>query len=137
MNFSTKIKNIKKIENFSLDNKKPKKQNLFFNLKLRNKNIKDNSNYNKLNKTMTECRKINLLKTNNINDDAIQILENELCLINSEKNINDVVKMFEIFQEELIYQLEDKYNELKINKIMKNNFEIIVKYIYSKSFLKL
>ena len=135
MKLSTEIKNFRKIEPFSFDNKKPKKQNLFFNLKMRNINAKNNNNNNsKLNKTVNEFQKIknqkNIMLTNNsCNDDSIKILEKELCSINSEKNINDMVKVFEVFQEELINQLGEKYNDLNINKIMKNNFEIIVKYM--------
>jgi hypothetical protein len=165
MKVSEKIKKLSKINPFSFDNKKPKKneqikmntkdQSLniskqYNNSQNKNNNININNmriieNYNsKLNKTLTEFRKVNLFKpeiiskkpivllpknSNNNSNNIVQFLEKELNSISSEEYINDIVKMFEIFQEELIYQLEDKYNDFKINKIMKNNFEIIIKYL--------
>ena len=165
MKVSEKIKKLSKINPFSFDNKKPKKneqikmntkdQSLNISKQYNNSQNKNNNtnknnmriieNYNsKLNKTLTEFRKVNLFKpeiiskkpivllpknSNNNGNNIVQFLEKELNSINSEEYINDIVKMFEIFQEELIYQLEDKYNDFKINKIMKNNFEIIIKYL--------
>ena len=139
MKVSSNKKKLTKINPFSFDNKKPKRLTQTKNKDI--KNIKILYDYNtKLNKTITEFRKVNLLKpeltvqkpnivSQDSNSDIIKYLEKELNLIDSEKHINDVVKIFEIFQEELISKLEDKYNDLKINKIMKNNFEIIIKYI--------
>ena len=153
MKVSTKIKKLSRINPFSLDNKIPKKlkennsknknQSLNTskqnnNSKNRNMNLKNiqifENNNSEFNKTITEFKKINSFKpeimfkkTNN--NDIIKFLDNELKAINSEQYINDIVKMFEIFQEELIYHLQDKYNNLNINKTMQNNFEIILKYL--------
>ena len=148
MKVSSKIKKLSRINPFSFDNKKPKKmiQNKSFNS--RNKNIKMNNkiildNYDsKFNKTITEFSKEEFLKPeiitqkntiieSNLNNDIIKYLEKELHSMNSEKNINEIVKIFEFFQEELINQLGDKYDELKVNQIMKNNFEIIIKYMFN------
>ena len=128
------------IDKYQKNKNQMKSRNLSFNSSKKiskDKNIKnmkliDNDN-SVLNKTTTIFRKQNLFnkilssETNIAN--IIKCLEKELILMNSEKYINDIVKMFEIFQEELIIQLENKYNDLKINKIIKNNFEIVIKYI--------
>ena len=147
MNFSKKIQNLTSINPYSFIDKNLKnknqialKKNLSLNSSKRtskNKNVKYLKNIDdinsELNKTTTKFRKINLFNEilspeSNI-DNILKFLLKELSSINSEKYINDIVKMFEIFQEELIIQLENKYNNLKINKIMKKNFEIIIKYI--------
>ena len=128
------------IDKYQKNKNQMKSRNLSFNSSKKiskDKNIKnmkliDNDN-SVLNKTTTIFRKQNLFnkilssETNIAN--IIKCLEKELILMNYEKYINDIVKMFEIFQEELIIQLENKYNDLKINKIIKNNFEIVIKYI--------
>ena len=128
------------IDKYQKNKNQMKSRNLSFNSSKKiskDKNIKnmkliDNDN-SVLNKTTTIFRKQNLFnkilssETNIAN--IIKCLEKELILMNSEKYVNDIVKMFEIFQEELIIQLENKYNDLKINKIIKNNFEIVIKYI--------
>ena len=128
------------IDKYQKNKNQMKSRNLSFNSSKKiskDKNIKnmkliDNDN-SVLNKTTTIFRKQNLfnkiLSSETNIDNIIKCLEKELILMNSEKYINDIVKMFEIFQEELIIQLENKYNDLKINKIIKNNFEIVIKYI--------
>ena len=128
------------IDKYQKNKNQMKSRNLSFNSSKKiskDKNIKnmkliDNDNSD-LNKTTTIFRKQNLfnkiLSSETNIDNIIKCLEKELILMNSEKYINDIVKMFEIFQEELIIQLENKYNDLKINKIIKNNFEIVIKYI--------
>ena len=128
------------IDKYQKNKNQMKSRNLSFNSSKKiskDKNIKnmkliDNDN-SVLNKTTTIFRKQNLfnkiLSSETNIDNIIKCLEKELILTNSEKYINDIVKMFEIFQEELIIQLENKYNDLKINKIIKNNFEIVIKYI--------
>ena len=128
------------IDKYQKNKNQMKSRNLSFNSSKKiskDKNIKnmkliDNDN-SVLNKTTTIFRKQNLfnkiLSSETNVDNIIKCLEKELILMNYEKYINDIVKMFEIFQEELIIQLENKYNDLKINKIIKNNFEIVIKYI--------
>ena len=128
------------IDKYQKNKNQMKSRNLSFNSSKKiskDKNIKnmkliDNDN-SVLNKTTTIFRKQNLfnkiLSSETNIDNIIKCLEKELILMNSEKYVNDIVKMFEIFQEELIIQLENKYNDLKINKIIKNNFEIVIKYI--------
>ena len=128
------------IDKYQKNKNQMKSRNLSFNSSKKiskDKNIKnmkliDNDN-SVLNKTTTIFRKQNLfnkiLSSETNIDNIIKCLEKESILMNSEKYINDIVKMFEIFQEELIIQLENKYNDLKINKIIKNNFEIVIKYI--------
>ena len=128
------------IDKYQKNKNQMKSRNLSFNSSKKiskDKNIKnmkliDNDN-SVLNKTTTIFRKQNLfnkiLSSETNIDNIIKCLEKELILMNYEKYINDIVKMFEIFQEELIIQLENKYNDLKINKIIKNNFEIVIKYI--------
>ena len=153
MKVPTKIKKLSRINPFSFDNKIPKKskennsknKNNSLNTSKQNnnskkrnmnlKNIKIFENYNsEFNKTITEFRKINSFKPEIMqikphNNYIIKFLDNELKSINSDQYINDVVKMFEIFQEELIYHLQGKYNNFNINKTMQNNFEIIIKYL--------
>ena len=111
------------IDKYQKNKNQMKSRNLSFNSSKKiskDKNIKnmkliDNDN-SVLNKTTTIFRKQNLfnkiLSSETNIDNIIKCLEKELILMNSEKYINDIVKMFEIFQEELIIQLENKYNDL-------------------------
>ena len=112
---------VKRNNLFSLDSKKPKK------IIQKNIKIEKDRNLDSTNKNETEIQ--NFFNTENNNKDVIEYLEKEIYILNSEKHINEIVKMFEIFQKELFSQLGEKYNNLTINTIMQNNFEIIIKYL--------
>ena len=129
-NSKNKITKISRHLSFNSTKKTSKNQNIK-NLKISLDN--NNNNNSVLNKTTTIFQKANvfnkILKSESSIDNIIKFLDKELTSINKEKYVNDIIKMFQIFQEELIIQLKNKCNDLKINQVMKNNFEIIIKYI--------
>lgn len=151
MKNKTKIKNLVKLNPFSLDkinysNKKPvtiKNTNINPNLKMQTRNKFFNENIDKtfFNKTLNNFRNTNLfitksnsqkkqleLSTNEIYDDIIRKVESQFKMINSEEYMKNLIKMFEIFQKELIYQIEGECDENKIKNILKSNFESIIQY---------
>ena len=129
-NPKNKISKISRHLSFNSTKKTSKNQNIK-NLKISLDN--NNNNNSVLNKTTTIFQKAKvynkILKSESSIDNIIKFLDKELTSINKEKYVNDIIKMFQIFQEELIIQLKNKCNDLKINQVMKNNFEIIIKYI--------
>ena len=129
-NSKNKISKISRHLSFNSTKKTSKNQNIK-NLKISLDN--NNNNNSVLNKTTTIFQKAKvynkILKSESSIDNIIKFLDKELTSINKEKYVNDIIKMFQIFQEELIIQLKNKCNDLKINQVMKNNFEIIIKYI--------
>ena len=154
MKSKTKIKNLVKLNPFSLDkinysNKKPvtiKNANINPKLKMQTRNKVFNENLDKtfFNKTLNNFRNTNLfitksnsqkkqleLFTNEIYDDIIIKVENQFKMINSDDYMQNLLKMFEIFQKELIYQIEGECDENKMKKILKSNFESIIKYFWN------
>ena len=166
MKKNTKMRNLIKLNPFSLDKIKKIKKNpiMIKNQKISNikpklnissnkKKIKDIYEKSFLSRTLTNFRKIatpknQLSLTNNHKyDDIINEVEKEIKYFNTSELIQSVAKMFEIFQKELTYQLEGVYNDIEIKKILKTNFDSIIKYIinyfssyenkYSKSLISL
>ena len=169
MKKNTKLRNLIKLNPFSLDKikkikknpimiKNPKISNIKpkLNISSHKKKIKDNFEKSFLSRTLTNFRKTatpkNLLSLTNKNnnhkyDDIISEVEKEIKNFNTSELIQSVAKMFEIFQKELTYQLQGVYNDIEIKKILKTNFDSIIKYIinyfssyenkYSKSLISL
>jgi len=151
MKSKTKIKNLVKLNPFSLDkinysNKKPvtiKNTNINpkLNFQTRNKFFNENLDKAFFNKTLNNFRNTNLFLTksnsqkkkldlsiNEIYDEIIRKVENQYKMINSDEYIQKLLKMFEIFQKELIYQIEGECDGNKMKKILKSNFESIIQY---------
>ena len=61
--------------------------------------------------------------------EIIKYTEEELGSLDSEKHIQNVVKILEIFQKELIEQLEQEYDENSIKKVLQTNFDKIIKLL--------
>ena len=143
-----KMKN--RLNPFSLDKikntkKNPimiKKKNLELNILPKNKKINNQTENTFLNNTLNYFRKSNSFITkDNINkkqlylsndkiyDNLKESMEKELKLINSEQHIHNITKMFEIFQNELFYQLGEKYNQSEIKNILHKNLGNIIKYL--------
>ena len=154
MKNKTKIKNLVKLNPFSLDkinysNKKPvtiKNANINPKLKIQTRNKFFNENLDKafFNKTLNNFRNTNLfitksnsqkkqleLSTNEIYDDIIRKVENQFKMINSDDYMKNLLKMFEIFQKELLNQIEGECDENKMKKILKSNFESIIQYFWN------
>jgi hypothetical protein len=154
MKNKTKIKNLVKLNPFSLDkinysNKKPvtiKNTNINPKIKIQTRNKIINENLDKafFNKTLNNFRNTNLfirksnsqkkqleLSINEINDDIIRKVENQFKIINSEEYMKKLLKMFENFQKELIFQIEVECDENKMKKILKSNFENIIQYFWN------
>ena len=154
MKNKAKIKNLVKLNPFSLDkinysNKKPvtiKNANINPKLKFQTRNKFFNENLDKafFNKTLNNLRNTNLfitksnsqkkqleLSTNEIYDDIIRKVENQFKMINSENYMQNLLKMFEILQKELINQIEGECDENKMKKILKSNFESITQYFWN------
>ena len=149
-----KMKNLIRLNPFSLDKIKKIKKNPIIikkkNIEL-NKLSKNNQRNNQaektfLNNTLNNFRKSNsfitkdninkkelYLSNNKIYDNLKDSMEKDLKFINSNQHINNINKMLEIFQNELIYQLGEKYNHNEINNIFQKNFGNIIKYL-SNSF---
>jgi len=151
MKSKTKIKNLVKLNPFSLDkinysNKKPvtiKNTNINpkLNFQTRNKFFNENLDKAFFNKTLNNFRNTNLFLTksnsqkkkldlsiNEIYDEIIRKVENQYKMINSDEYMQKLLKMFEIFQKELIYQIEGECDGNKMKKILKSNFESIIQY---------
>ena len=94
-------------------------------------NSKPISNYMKLNnsssKNKPQNKKINLYNKNII--DIIKYTEEQLGSLDSEKHIKNAVKILENFQNELIEQLEQEYDENSIKKVLQSNFDKIIKML--------
>ena len=154
MKNKTKIKNLVKLNPFSLDkinysNKKPvtiKNTNINPKIKIQTRNKIFNENLDKafFNKTVNNFGNTNLfirksnsqkkqleLSINEIYDDIIRKVENQFKMINSEEYMKKLLKMFEIFQKELIFQIEGECDENKMKKILKSNFENIIQYFWN------
>ena len=63
---------------------------------------------------------------NKNNIEIIKYLEEELGSLDSEKHIKNAIKIIESFQNELIGQLEQEYDENSIKEILQNNFQKII-----------
>jgi len=154
MKSKTKIKNLVKLNPFSLDkinysNKKPvtiKNTNINpkLNFQTRNKFFNENLDKAFFNKTLNNFRNTNLFLTksnsqkkkldlsiNEIYDEIIRKVENQYKMINSEEYMQKLLKMFEIFQNELIYQIEGECDGNKMKTILKSNFESIIQYFWN------
>ena len=59
----------------------------------------------------------------------IKYIEEELGSLDSEKHIKSAVKILENFQNELIGQLEQEYDENNIKKVLQTNFDKIIKLL--------
>ena len=131
-----KIKNIKKNPIMI------KKKNLELNILPKNKKINNQTKNTFLNNTLNYFRKSNsfitkdnlnkkqlYLSNDKIYDNLKESIEKELKLINSEQHIHNITKMFEIFQNELFYQLGEKYNQSEIKNILHKNLGNIIKYL--------
>ena len=134
-----KIKNIKrnpiKIKNPNI-NKLNTKINILSKINYLNENI-DKSFFNKtLNKSNSFMTKENInnnnklsLSNNLIADDIIKSVEKELKDINSDKNIQNILKMFENFQNQLFCKLGEKFNKNEIKNVFKINLDKITEYL--------
>ena len=61
--------------------------------------------------------------------EIIKYTEDELGSLDSEKHIKNAVKILESFQNELITQLEQEYDENSIKKVLQTNFDKIIKLL--------
>ena len=98
----------------------------------KNRSKSNSKSYNnKINTTSQKNRSKN--KTNNIfNQKILEIIRNteeQLGSLNSKNHIQYAVKILEAFQEELIGQLEQEYDENSIKKILQNNFDKIIRLL--------
>ena len=98
----------------------------------KNRSKSNSKSYNnKINTTSQKNRSQN--KTNNIfNQKILEIIRNteeQLGSLNSKNHIQYAVKILEAFQEELIGQLEQEYDENSIKKILQNNFDKIIRLL--------
>ena len=139
-----KKKNILDINKFLLDNDENKEYNKNFNMinkelnqkinlspKINNNKIKSNSRYIKDNNSSVKKKSPNKNKQiyNKNYMDIIKYTEEELSSLDSEKNIKSAIKILETFQNELIGQLEQEYDENSIKKILQINFDKIIKLL--------
>jgi hypothetical protein len=146
-----KIKKIKKnpivIKNASTHNNNNNNDNIKprLNISIKKKNLDNFNEKSFLCKTLNNFRKTNsskdnmdksftqnnkLLLTNNRNyDDIISAVEKELKIFNSDEHFHNIVKMFETYQKELIYQLEGIYDNFELKNILKKNCDNIINYI--------
>ena len=90
-----------------------------------------NSYNNGINTTSPKYRNQN--KSKNIyNQKILEIIkyaEDELGSLDSETHIKNAVKILETFQKELIEQLEQDYDENGIKKVLKSNFDKIIRLL--------
>ena len=139
-----KKKNILDINKFLLDNDENKEYNKNFNMinkelnqkinlspKINNNKIKSNSRYIKDNNSSVKKKSPNKNKQiyNKNYMDIIRYTEEELSSLDSEKHIKSAIKILETFQNELIGQLEQEYDENSIKKILQINFDKIIKLL--------
>ena len=139
-----KKKNILDINKFLLDNDENKEYNKNFNMinkelnqkinlspKINNNKIKSNSRYIKDNNCSVKKKSPNKNKQiyNKNYMDIIRYTEEELSSLDSEKHIKSAIKILETFQNELIGQLEQEYDENSIKKILQINFDKIIKLL--------
>ena len=61
--------------------------------------------------------------------EIIKYTEDEFGSLDSETHIKNAVKILESFQKELIEQLEQEYNENNIKKVLKTNFDKIIRLL--------
>ena len=61
--------------------------------------------------------------------EIIRYAEEELGSLDSEKHIKSAVNILESFQNELIKQLEQEYDENSIKKVLQTNFDKIIKLL--------
>jgi hypothetical protein len=92
---------------------------------------KMNTKYIKVNNTSVKNKTPNknkyLFNKNYV--DIIKYTEEELGSLDSEKHIKSAVKILENFQNELIGQLEQEYDENSIKKVLQINFDKIIKLL--------
>ena len=102
-----------------------------------NNNIKNRSKSNsrpynnRVNTASPKNRSHNISKNifNQKISEIIKYTEEELGSLDSEKHIQNVVKILENFQKELIEQLEQEYDENSIKKVLQTNFDKIIKLL--------
>ena len=136
-----KNRNISDINKFLIDNDENKDYNYNLNLiktelnqnintspKINKNNNKSNSKYIQANnssvKNKSPIKNKRIYNKNNI--EIIKYLEEELGSLDSEKHIKNAIKIIESFQNELIGQLEQEYDENSIKEILQNNFQKII-----------
>ena len=136
-----KKRNISDINKFLIDNDENKDYNYNLNLiktelnqnintspKINKNNNKSNSKYIQANnssvKNKSPIKNKRIYNKNNI--EIIKYLEEELGSLDSEKHIKNAIKIIESFQNELIGQLEQEYDENSIKEILQNNFQKII-----------
>jgi hypothetical protein len=94
-------------------------------------NLLSNSKYMKANyntvKNKTQNKNKQLINKSYL--DMIKYIEEELGSLDSEKHIKSAVKILENFQNELIGQLEQEYDENNIKKVLQTNFDKIIKLL--------
>ena len=94
-------------------------------------NLLSNSKYMKANyntvKNKTQNKNKQLINKSYL--DMIKYIEEELSSLDSEKHIKSAVKILENFQNELIEQLEQEYDENSIKKVLQSNFDKIIKML--------
>ena len=139
-----KKRNILDINKFLIDNDENKEYNNNFNMinkelnqknnfspKINNNNNTSNSRYIKENYSSVKKKSPNKNKhIYNMNYmEIIKYTEEELSSLDSEKHIKSAIKILETFQNELIGQLEQEYDENSIKKILQINFDKIIKLL--------
>ena len=139
-----KKRNISDINKFLIDNDENKDYNYNLNLiktelnqnintspKINKNNNKSNSKYIQANnssvKNKSPIKNKRIYNKNNI--EIIKYLEEELGSLDSEKHIKSAVKILENFQNELIGQLEQEYDENSIKKVLQTNFDKIIRLL--------
>ena len=136
--------NVSEINKFLIDNDENKDYNNNLNMiktelnqninsspKINKNNNKSNSKYIKENNSSVKKKLSNknkqIYSKNYI--DIIKYMEEELGSLDSEKHIKSAIKVLESFQNELIGQLEQEYDENSVKKILQVNFDKIIKLL--------
>ena len=98
----------------------------------KNRSKSNSKSYNNgINNTNPNNRTLNKSKSI-FNQNILEIIryaEEELGSLDSEKHIKSAVSILESFQNELIKQLEQEYDENSIKKVLQTNFDKIIKLL--------
>ena len=94
-------------------------------------NLNKNSKYMKSNYSSVKSKTPNKTKYQNNKNylDVIKYTEEQLGSLDSESHIKSAVTTLENFQNELIGQLEQEYDENKIKHVLQTNFDKIIKLL--------
>ena len=95
----------------------------------KSRSASNSKSHNNRNNTPSPRNKGYNITKNIFNQKILEIIrytEEELGSLDSEKNIQNSVKILENFQKELIEKLEQKYDEKSIKRVLLTNFEKII-----------